>query len=98
MSANQKNTATYDTLKKNQIAADQSKDWGSILKPGNPEKFNFESLHKLELQLKEIWSQYISYLDKNGFDETAQALKSKYFRIYQNYQKNKNWRNIVTKN
>lgn len=84
-------------LKKNQIAADQSKDWDSILKPGNSEKFNFESLRTLELQLKELWSQYISYLDKNGFDETAQALKSKYFRIYQNYQKNKNWRNIVAK-
>ncbi len=98
MSANQKNTTTYYTVKKNQTVADQSINWGSQLNSENSEKFNVELLRTMEVQLKEIWSHYISYLDKNGFDETAQALKSKYFRIYQNYQKNKNWRSIVIKN
>lgn len=64
MSANQKNTATNDVVKKNQIAADQSKSWDCILKTGHSEKFNFESLRTLELQLKDIWSQYIGYFDK----------------------------------
>lgn len=98
MSTKQKNTVTDETIKKKQIVDDQSKNWSSVPKTGNSENINVESLRILEVQLKEIWSQYISYLDENGFDETAKALKSKYFRIYQNYQKNKNWRNIVTKN
>lgn len=59
---------------------------------------NTDTLRGLETQMKEIWSQYISYLDKNGFDETAKELKTKYFSIYQNYQKNRNWRNLVTNN
>ena len=62
------------------------------------ENFTVDSLRELEQKMKEIWSQYISYLDRNGLDETAEALKNKYFRIYQSYQKNKQWRNAITKN
>lgn len=96
MAANQKYTATDKTIKKCQIQADQSKDWGSISTQRSSEKFNVDLLYGLEIQLKEIWSQYISYLDKNGFDETARALKNKYFRMYENYQKNKTWRNAMS--
>ena len=70
-----------------------SKNWDA-----NNQSFNVDYLRGLEMQLKEIWSQYINYLDKNGFDETAKSLKSKYFSLYQNYQRNKNWRNVVTNN
>lgn len=62
------------------------------------EKLNVDSLRNLEMQMKDIWSQYISYLDNNGSDETAKYLKNKYFSLYQNYKRNQNWRNIVTNN
>ena len=94
MSANLTKMPKTEILKKNQIDSEQSKNWN----PGYAQGGNVDFLHALELQLKEIWSQYISYLDKNGFDESAKSLKSKYFSLYQNYQKNKNWRNAVTNN
>ncbi len=89
MSDNLKNMSTIETIKKN---------WAESHEQKTTEKSNVDSLRGLEIQLKEIWSQYISYLDQNGFDETAKSLKSNYFRLYQNYQKNKNWRDIVTNN
>lgn len=54
-----------------------------------------DPLLELEMQMKQVWSQYISYLEKNGFDETATELKSKYMRIYQSYKNNQNWRAVV---
>lgn len=57
-----------------------------------------DPLLELEMQMKQVWSQYINYLEKNGFDDTATALKSKYMRIYQNYKNNKNWRAVVSNN
>lgn len=70
--------------------------WRTETAKKESQNFSFDSLNELELKMKETWSQYISYLDKNGLDETAKALKHKYLQIYQNYQKNKIWRNIVT--
>ncbi|MGZ5280385.1 MAG: hypothetical protein ACXWC9_10605 [Pseudobdellovibrionaceae bacterium] len=59
---------------------------------------NVDSLGTLEMQLKEHWSQYIRYVDQNGIDEKAKALKSRYFQLYQHYQRNKNWRKANTSN
>jgi hypothetical protein len=98
MSANLKYMSTIETLKKNQVEGKQSKNWNLGHGQRLAEKSNIDYLRELEMQLKEIWSQYISYLDKNGFDETAESLKNKYFSLYRNYQKNKNWREVVTNN
>jgi hypothetical protein len=98
MSVNLKNIPTNETPKKSQVVAEQSKNWNVGQAQKLAEKSNSDTLRALEIQLKEIWSQYISYLDSNGFDETAESLKNKYFRLYQNYQRNKNWRNVVINN
>lgn len=58
-------------------------------------KSNADYLNHLEHQLRELWGQYVGRLDVNGFDETARAIKEKYFRLYQNYRNNKNWREMV---
>ena len=68
------------------------------LKMSDFQKNITDPLFELEIQMKQVWSQYINYLEKNGFDDTATALKSKYMRIYQNYKNNKNWRTIVNNN
>lgn len=51
-----------------------------------------DHLSSLEVQLKELWSQYVRRLDENGFDETARSLKDKYYSIYRSYRNNKKWR------
>lgn len=58
-------------------------------------KVSCDYLSTLEHQLRELWAQYVGRLDRTGFDETAKALKEKYFRLYRNYRHNKNWRNLV---
>ena len=93
MSVGTKSMSTVDTGKKIQTPVEKLK-----YQDARDEKFNADSLRALEMQLKQIWSQYINYLDKNGLDETAKSLKSKYFSLYQNYKKNKNWKNVVTNN
>ena len=50
---------------------------------------------RLETQLKELWAAYISYIDQNGRDKKAEALRSKYFLLYQNYRRNRKWRKIM---
>ena len=55
-----------------------------------------DHLLEVEMQMEQVWSQYINYLEKNGFDETATEPKSKYMRIYQSYKNNQNWRSVVT--
>jgi len=52
-------------------------------------------INGLELQLKDLWSQYVSCLDKYGLNETAQELKKKYLQVYNGYRNNKNWREII---
>jgi hypothetical protein len=58
-------------------------------------KSGSDYLNHLEHQLRALWGQYVKRLDTNGFDETAKAIKQKYFSLYQNYRHNKNWRKIV---
>lgn len=55
-------------------------------------------LNGVERRLQELWSHYIEHQDKYGFDEMAKALKEKYFSLYQSYQRNKNWKRLVSKN
>lgn len=52
----------------------------------------------LERQMKELWSQYVACLDKNGLDETAKALREKYFNLYRCYRHNRNWKNAINNN
>lgn len=59
------------------------------------EKTEISSLEKLELQLKEIWSQYIHCLDKYGLNETAKEIKLRYLNLYQNYKNYRNWKDAV---
>ena len=55
-------------------------------------------LSDIEIQLKELWSQYINCVETDGFTERAKALKAEYFNHYQNYRNDKKWRELVTKN
>ena len=55
-------------------------------------------LNGVERRLKELWSDYVEYQDKYGFDEMAKALKKKYFSLYQSYRRNKNWKQLVSEN
>lgn len=54
-----------------------------------------DHLNSLEVQLKELWSQYVKRLDENGFDETARSLRDRYFNIYRSYRHNKKWREVM---
>lgn len=72
---------------------DQNKNSGSIARI--TKKVDSDYLSTLEHQLKDLWAQYVGYMERNGFDETAKALKEKYFRLYQSYRDNKNWRDLV---
>lgn len=56
---------------------------------------DFDSLEKLEDQLKELWSQYIYYVDKYGLNETAKELKKKYSNLYQSYKNWRDWKDAV---
>ncbi|MFN3455366.1 MAG: hypothetical protein ACK41T_10440 [Pseudobdellovibrio sp.] len=58
-------------------------------------KSGADYLNHLEHQLRDLWLQYVERLDTNGLDETAKAIKQKYFSLYQNYRHNKNWRRMV---
>ena len=55
-------------------------------------------LNAVEHRLKELWSEYVEYQDKNGLDETAKSLREKYFNLYQSYQRNKNWKQLISGN
>lgn len=54
-----------------------------------------DHLSTFEVQLRELWSQYVKRLDENGFDETARSLRNQYFNIYRSYRHNKKWREIM---
>lgn len=54
-----------------------------------------DHLKTLEVQLKELWSQYVKRLDEIGFDETARSLRERYFNIYRSYRHNKKWREVM---
>ncbi|MBX7231482.1 MAG: hypothetical protein K1X29_05295 [Bdellovibrionales bacterium] len=54
-----------------------------------------DHLKSLEVQLKELWSQYVKRLDETGFDETARSLRDRYFNIYRSYRHNKKWREVM---
>lgn len=53
-------------------------------------------LSDLENQLKLLWSQYVSYLDRRGHDDRASALRDRYFHLYRYYRRNKNWKRALT--
>lgn len=54
-----------------------------------------DHLKTLEIQLKELWSEYIKRLDESGLDDTARSLKDRYFQIYRRYRLNKKWREVM---
>lgn len=56
---------------------------------------NLDYLTDLELQMKEIWAQYVKRLDESGLDEAARSLRDRYFSIYRHYRHNKKWRDIM---
>ncbi len=66
----------------------------AAVKNANPSSLDKTSDHltSLEVQLKDLWSQYVKRLDEAGFDETARSLKERYFNIYRSYRNNKKWR------
>lgn len=79
----------------NSAGQNTKQDWARYNGSG---KIDSDYLSTLEHQLKDLWAQYVGCLDKNGFDETAKALKEKYFRLYRSYRNNKNWREMVNSN
>ncbi|MGZ3773832.1 MAG: hypothetical protein ACXVCY_07330 [Pseudobdellovibrionaceae bacterium] len=56
---------------------------------------NIDFQNGIEVQLKELWSQYVKCLDENGSSEVAQSLRNAYYDIYRNYRNNRKWREAV---
>lgn len=56
------------------------------------------STFELERQMKEVWRQYVSCLEKDGLNETTRALRSKYYNLYRSYRQNKQWKGLLTTN
>jgi hypothetical protein len=52
-------------------------------------------LQNLECQMKGVWSEYMSCVDKNGFGEEARKLREKYFSLYRCYRHNKTWKSAI---
>ncbi len=52
----------------------------------------------LEGELRKIWAQYISCIDRDGPSAKATALRSRYFSLYRQYRNNKNWEKLVSGN
>lgn len=59
---------------------------------------HLDYLSGIEQKLKTIWSEYIEHLDRHGFTEKTKNLKESYFRLYQTYRRNKNWKQLVSNN
>lgn len=56
----------------------------------------YDLLTVLEHQMKDLWTQYVNCLNENGpADETAEALRKKYFRLYHNYKNNREWQKAI---
>ncbi len=58
-------------------------------------KEHSEFMRSLEYQMKELWSQYVSCLDKDGPGQTAKSLRKKYLDLYRSYRQNKEWKNLI---
>ena len=54
-------------------------------------------LDDLERQMKELWSQYITCLDRGGFTQRAEELRNRYYNVYRCYQRNKEWKKLINK-
>lgn len=53
-------------------------------------------LKVLEHQMKDLWTQYVNCMNQNGpADETAEALRGEYFKLYHNYKNNKEWQKVI---
>ena len=72
-----------------------SSDCGAL--QTRPDK-NSDFLSDLERQMKELWSQYVKCLDKDGLNETAKKLRNKYYNLYRCYRQNKEWKNLINSN
>ena len=66
--------------------------------PASAEKRRSDYLSGLEQQMKQLWSQYIKCLDKDGLSERAKDLRDKYFRLYRCYRHNREWRKMINNN
>jgi hypothetical protein len=51
-----------------------------------------------EQQLKDLWSQYIAALDRQGQNESVNSLRDRYFRLYRNYRNSRQWRKAIANN
>ena len=64
------------------------------IEPNSRDK-NLDYLNDLELQMKELWAQYVKRLDESGLDEPARSLRDRYFNLYRHYRHNRKWRDIM---
>jgi hypothetical protein len=51
-----------------------------------------------EAELRDLWAQYISYVDRDGPSEKAKALRNRYYSLYRSYRNNQNWKKLITAN
>ena len=51
-----------------------------------------EQLHKMELELKNLWNQYIGCLDGLRSKHAADDFRKKYFELYRTYRQQRMWR------
>lgn len=61
-------------------------------------KVSRDYLESLESELREVWSQYMNCVERDGSSERAKTLRERYFSLYRNYRNNKEWRGIITSN
>ena len=52
---------------------------------------------RVERKLKTLWAEYIQCQEKFE-NETASALKEKYFRLYRRYREHEKWKQLITSN
>jgi hypothetical protein len=56
---------------------------------------SFNQLKLMELQLREIWTEYIRSLELHEGEDRSKMLKDHYFRLYRKYRHDKDWKQIV---
>lgn len=62
----------------------------------NQQNIHSNILSALEGQMKELWSQYVNRLDKEGPTDRAVALRKKYYDLYRAYRQHRDWRNRIS--
>lgn len=54
-----------------------------------------QSLEEIEIQLKELWAQYVHCLDLYGLNETSRELKKRYLKLYDSYKNFRDWKSAI---